>query len=119
MVPRRSVTTCGLPVIGGLLSSPLVVVAWAVGAFRMFAGFSKTTYNDSMPTRVALSALWCARCAALRAHPLHVLDARAATWLCDRACGCAESRVPLHPLRRPVLFAVSAAYRENFTRASS
>ena len=63
--PRRLVTTCGLPIIGGipvigpLLSSPLVTVAWAVGGFKLFTGFSKTTYTDALLPKLALCALWC------------------------------------------------------------
>lgn len=60
--PRRLVTTCGLPipVIGPLLSSPLVTVAWLLGAFKLFTGFSKTTYSDdALIPKLALCALWC------------------------------------------------------------
>ena len=64
--PRRLVTTCGLPIIGSvpvigpLLSSPLVTVAWAVGGFKLFTGFSKTTYTDALLPKLALCTLWCA-----------------------------------------------------------
>ncbi len=53
-------TTCGLPIVGGLLSSPVTLFAWGFGAFRFFSGYSKTTYSDSMPAKIALSLLWCA-----------------------------------------------------------
>lgn len=60
---RRSVTTCGLPipVVGGLLSPPVLWAAWAVGAFKMWAGYSRTTYSDALPAKLALCALWCAQ----------------------------------------------------------
>ena len=70
--PRRLVTTCGLPIIGSipvvgpLLSSPLVTVAWAVGGFKLFTGFSKTTYTDALLPKLALCALWCVSGPALR-----------------------------------------------------
>jgi hypothetical protein len=59
--PRRLVTTCGLPIpiIGGLFSQPVLFVGWAMGAFKMFTGYAKTSYSDSMPAKVALCMLWC------------------------------------------------------------
>lgn len=71
--PRRLVTTCGLPIVGGipvigpLLSSPLVTVAWAIGGFKLFTGFSKTTYTDALLPKLALCALWCAHAGLNRA----------------------------------------------------
>lgn len=57
---RRLATTCGLPIIGPVLSSPLTLIAWAIGAAKLFTGFSKTTYTDALIPKLALCAIWCA-----------------------------------------------------------
>jgi hypothetical protein len=81
------VTTCGLPipVIGPLLSSPLVTVAWLLGAFKLFTGFSKTTYSDALIPKLALCALWCGL-SAMMLRGAQVRHARRPLWW---APGCA------------------------------
>ena len=104
-------TTCGLPVVGAipvvgpLLSSPLVTVAWAIGGFKLFAGFSKTTYTDALLPKLALCALWC------------VVPARHTPRAARPHCNLRAHSRRRGATRRPVLFAVSATFREQFKRA--
>lgn len=55
---RSQRITAGLPVLGPLLSNPLVVIPWALGSFRLFAGYSKTSFSDALPSKLLLCLLW-------------------------------------------------------------
>lgn len=56
----RSQTTCGVPVLGSLFSSPLFLVPYVIGAFKFFTGYSRTSYVDNLAAKLALAAAWCA-----------------------------------------------------------
>ncbi len=92
VVARRRTTTCGLT----LFSPPVLSIGWAFGAWKMWQGFGRTTYTDTLPVKLALCALWCENSLVSTAH---------CCVLTASACN------------RPLLFAVSGAYRENFKRA--
>ena len=51
-------TRMGLPVVGWFLNPVTVFIAYAIGAARFASGFSRTSYNNNTPTKVALAALW-------------------------------------------------------------
>ncbi|KAI5057961.1 hypothetical protein GOP47_0027976 [Adiantum capillus-veneris] len=51
-----------VPVVGPLVNvllSPLVLLAvYAFGAFKFLSGYSKTTYADSLSSKLGLTILW-------------------------------------------------------------
>ncbi|CAM6095316.1 unnamed protein product [Calypogeia fissa] len=52
----------GIPVLGPVLNAffnPVVLfILYAAGASRFWSGFQRTSYTNSGPTKVALTALW-------------------------------------------------------------
>ena len=48
----------GLPVVGWIINPVTVFIAYAFGCLRFASGFRRASYNDNVPTKVILSALW-------------------------------------------------------------
>ena len=48
----------GLPIVGWIVNPITVFFAYALGAARFAAGFARTTYQNNLPTKVVLAALW-------------------------------------------------------------
>lgn len=46
------------PLVNTLLSPPVLLAVYAFGAFKFISGFSKTTYADSVPSKLGLTVLW-------------------------------------------------------------
>ncbi len=55
---KKAVTKMGLPIVGWVINPITVFFAYALGAARFASGFAKTSYNNNLPTKVALAALW-------------------------------------------------------------
>jgi len=54
----KAVTKMGLPIVGWIINPITVFFAYAFGAARFASGFARTSYNNTMGTKVALAALW-------------------------------------------------------------
>lgn len=93
----RSRTTCGVPVLSSLFSSPLFLVPYAIGFFKFFAGYSRTTYVNNLPTKLALAAAWCARGArvvsAHQHYALKIMQPAGKRWPKSTALMCSIRRV--------------------------
>lgn len=46
------------PVLNAFFNPVLLTILYAAGASRFWSGFKRTTYSDSAPNKVALTALW-------------------------------------------------------------